>query len=64
MKQQDVNWSTLFKQLMIRTKCFALLCVKYRKGERATQKEREKEFREAELRRERDSVGAKIRTFS
>ncbi len=36
VKQLYVSQMTLFKQLMIRTKCYALLCVKDRKGERAT----------------------------
>ncbi len=50
---------------MIRTKCCALLCVKDRKGGKLPRAETEKEeVRERELKREKDSVGAKIRTFS
>jgi len=56
---------TLLKQLSIRTKCYALLCVKDRKGERTNwRREREEEALEIELRREKNSVVAKIRTFS
>ncbi len=53
MKQQDVSQSTLFEQLMIRTKCFALLSVKDRKGEERPSGENEKR------KCERQSLGEK-----
>ncbi len=42
MKQRDVSQLTLFKQLMIRTKSFALLCVMDGRGKDLTSRESEK----------------------
>ncbi len=42
MKQRDVSQLTLFKQLMIMTKTFTLLCVKDRKGKEQNSRENER----------------------